>query len=39
VDAPVGREMGELTKIIREEVQRLDGLVGDFLLFSRTDRL
>jgi len=39
VDAAVGREMGELTKIIREEVQRLDGLVGDFLLFSRTDRL
>jgi signal transduction histidine kinase len=34
-----GREMGELTRIIREEVQRLDELVGDFLLFSRTDRL
>jgi signal transduction histidine kinase len=39
VDSGVGREMGELTRIIREEVQRLDELVGDFLLFSRTDRL
>jgi signal transduction histidine kinase len=39
VEAGIGREMGELTRIIREEVQRLDGLVGDFLLFSRTDRL
>jgi signal transduction histidine kinase len=39
VEAGVGREMSELTRIIHEEVQRLDGLVGDFLLFSRTDRL
>jgi signal transduction histidine kinase len=39
VEAGVGREMGDLTRIIREEVERLDGLVGDFLLFSRTDRL
>jgi signal transduction histidine kinase len=39
VDARVGREMTELTRIIHEEVQRLDGLVGDFLLFSRADRL
>src|SRR6266568_7634327 len=39
VDAEVGREMSELTRIIHEEVQRLDTLVGDFLLFSRTDRL
>jgi signal transduction histidine kinase len=39
VDSGVGREMSELTRIIREEVHRLDELVGDFLLFSRTDRL
>jgi signal transduction histidine kinase len=39
VDVAVGREMTELTRIIHEEVQRLDGLVGDFLLFSRADRL
>jgi signal transduction histidine kinase len=39
VEARVGREMTGLTRIIHEEVQRLDSLVGDFLLFSRTDRL
>jgi len=39
VEAGVGREMTDLTRIIHEEVQRLDSLVGDFLLFSRTDRL
>jgi signal transduction histidine kinase len=39
VDTAVGGEMGALTRIIREEVHRLDELVGDFLLFSRTDRL
>jgi signal transduction histidine kinase len=39
VEAGVGREMIGLTRIIHEEVQRLDNLVGDFLLFSRTDRL
>lgn len=32
-------EMAELTGIIREEIKRLDTLVNDFLLFSRTDRL
>ncbi|MBN2370657.1 MAG: GAF domain-containing protein [Vicinamibacteria bacterium] len=32
-------EMQELTGIIREEIRRLDALVGDFLLFSRTNRL
>jgi len=31
--------MAELSGIIREEVKRLDGLVGDFLLFSRADRV
>jgi signal transduction histidine kinase len=39
VEEGVGREMKELTRIIHEEVQRLDGLVGDFLMFSRADRL
>jgi signal transduction histidine kinase len=35
----LGKEMAELTTVIREEVKRLDGLVGDFLLFSRADRI
>lgn len=39
VSPDLGREMIELTRIIHEELQRLDRLVGDFLLFSRTDRL
>jgi signal transduction histidine kinase len=38
-DPVVGREMSELAAIIREEIQRLDGLVGDFLLFSRVSRV
>jgi signal transduction histidine kinase len=39
MEGAVGREMQELTAIIREEIKRLDGLVGDFLMFSRTDRV
>lgn len=39
VEPSLGRDMSELTRIIHEELQRLDELVGDFLLFSRTDRL
>jgi signal transduction histidine kinase len=39
VEAVLGREMTDLVGIIHEEVQRLDRLVGDFLLFSRTDHL
>jgi len=39
VEPEIGREMTGLTRIIHEEVQRLDSLVGDFLLFSRTERL
>jgi len=39
VEAGLGREMTDRVGIIHEEVQRLDRLVGDFLLFSRTDRL
>ena len=35
----LGREMAELSGVIREEVKRLDGLVGDFLLLSRADRV
>lgn len=35
----VAREMGGLTLIIRDEVRRLDRLVGDFLLFARSGRL
>ena len=31
--------MNELTAIIREEVSRLDALAGDFLQFSRADRV
>jgi len=29
----------EVTAVIREEINRLDGLVGDFLQFSRTNRV
>jgi signal transduction histidine kinase len=32
-------ELRELTGVIREEINRLDGLVGDFLQFSRTNRV
>ncbi len=35
----LGKEMADLSGVIREEVERLDGLVGDFLLFSRADRI
>ncbi len=35
----LGKEMADLSGVIREEVKRLDGLVGDFLLFSRVDRI
>jgi signal transduction histidine kinase len=38
---PPGETEGlrELTGVIREEINRLDGLVGDFLQFSRTNRV
>ena len=39
LEPAVGKEMRELADTIREEIRRLDGLVGDFLLFSRTDRM
>ena len=35
----LGKEMAALSAVIRDEVKRLDGLVGDFLLFSRADRV
>ncbi|HET7746070.1 MAG TPA: GAF domain-containing protein [Vicinamibacteria bacterium] len=38
-EAALAAEMADLTSVIREEIKRLDGLVGDFLLFSRTDRV
>jgi signal transduction histidine kinase len=38
-EATLAGEMEELTAVIREEVKRLDGLAGDFLMFSRTDRI
>jgi signal transduction histidine kinase len=34
---PVAGQLREVTGIIREEVRRLDSLVSDFLLFSRTN--
>jgi signal transduction histidine kinase len=39
IGGPVAESMSEVTGIIREEVRRLDGLVGDFLLFSRATRI
>ncbi|MCU0241196.1 MAG: GAF domain-containing protein [Vicinamibacteria bacterium] len=37
--SPATGEMQELIGIIREEIRRLDALVGDFLLFVRTNKL
>jgi signal transduction histidine kinase len=33
------QEVQEVMGVIREEIKRLDSLVGDFLLFSRTNRI
>jgi signal transduction histidine kinase len=38
-ESAVADEMRDLTGVIREEIKRLDSLVGDFLLFSRTNRI
>jgi signal transduction histidine kinase len=38
-ESPVADEMRDLAGVIREEIKRLDSLVGDFLLFSRTNRI
>ena len=37
--AGVAGEIKELVGVIREEVKRLDNLVGDFLQFSRSNRV
>ena len=39
LEAGLSGELKELIGVIREEVKRLDNLVGDFLQFSRTNRL
>ena len=39
VDAKLMDELEELVGVIREEIRRLDALVGDFLFFSRTSRI
>jgi signal transduction histidine kinase len=39
LEGKLAGEMGSLAGIIRDEVRRLDGLVGDFLLFSRAGRV
>jgi signal transduction histidine kinase len=39
MDDQVATQLREVAAVIREEIQRLDALVGDFLLFSRTSRV
>jgi signal transduction histidine kinase len=39
LEAGLAGEMGGLVDVIREEIRRLEILVEDFLLFSRTDRI
>jgi two-component system sensor histidine kinase HydH len=39
LEARLSVELKELIGVIREEVKRLDNLVGDFLQFSRTNRV
>lgn len=39
VEVPLAGQMREVVGIIREEIHRLEILVSDFLLFSRTDRV
>ncbi len=39
LQAPANAALAEIVEIIRGEIQRLDNLVGDFLLFSRTNRI
>jgi signal transduction histidine kinase len=39
MDPGASAELRDLTGVIREEITRLDGLVGDFLQFSRTNRV
>jgi signal transduction histidine kinase len=39
LDGAVAGQIQGLSSVIRKEIQRLDALVGDFLLFSRTNRM
>ena len=39
LEPSAGKALRELADVVREEIRRLDGLVGDFLLFSRPDRM
>jgi signal transduction histidine kinase len=39
LEAPLAREMGDLLAVIRDELKRLDNLVGDFLAFSGAGRV
>lgn len=39
LEAGVAERVRQVVDIIREEIRRLDALVGEFLLFSRTSRL
>jgi signal transduction histidine kinase len=39
LEPAAGKGLRELADTIREEIRRLDGLVGDFLLFSRANRM
>jgi signal transduction histidine kinase len=39
VEPRLMEQLGELVGVIREEIRRLDALVGDFLFFSRTSRI
>ncbi len=39
LEAGVAERLRQLVDVIREEIRRLDALVGEFLMFSRTSRL
>lgn len=39
LEEPLSSQVRDLVGIIREEIRRLDGLVGDFLLLSRANRV
>jgi signal transduction histidine kinase len=39
LDTDVSDQMRDLTVVIRQEIKRLDSLVGDFLMFARTNRV
>lgn len=39
LDPALTRDLDNVIGILRQEIRRLDALVGDFLLFARTDRM